>query len=185
MRVVIAAGHTHNTDDDFRAKEHAICGVVANEIRDFLPASIEPIPLPLHLYSLENNDSLNKRVSWLNSILEPIHLAVELHLNGGGGSYSTALHHPNSKYGRMAAVQLGKAYAAAFPWDGHLGQPETRYGRSGLAWLNHTRMPAVICEPGFLDNSTQDWEKAEVQRLYSLATAMGIIRHFQEFEEEI
>lgn len=67
MRVGIAAGHSEITEDPLRLAEHLMCRRVERTLFDLLQAS-------------------GPRAD----------LAIELHLNRGGGSYSAVLHHPTS-----------------------------------------------------------------------------------------
>ena len=181
MKVGVIAGHTAiNPGNDFRAQEHQICRVVSEEIGELLDqAGVEVLGAAYQvdldaIYALDNDAGLNAKVVLLNQAR--VDLAVEIHLNGGGGNYSCCLHHPNSASGRHAANWIARAYQHTFQWAAHGAQPETRYGRSGLAMLHHTHMPAVIAEPGFLDNEAQGWGNPIPQQLYAMATATGILQ---------
>tara|TARA_Y100000310_G_scaffold331632_1_gene405546 strand:+ start:11305 stop:11856 length:552 start_codon:yes stop_codon:yes gene_type:complete len=182
MKVAVIAGHTAiNPGNDFRDEEHRICRAVAEEVEELLDQAGVDLLVPQSLdalYAMDNDDGLNAKVHLVNQA--QVDLAVELHLNGGAGDYSSVLHHPRSALGSQAASYIGRMYQYSFKWAAHGGVPETRYGRGGLAFLHQTAMPAVICEPGFLDNDNHQWQSPVAQQIYAMASATGILHWIEE-----
>jgi|TARA_Y100000310_G_C20693237_1_gene823760 N-acetylmuramoyl-L-alanine amidase len=182
-RIVIAAGHGERNNTAFRGQEHEICREVAALLASWLDCpDLEVDLLPSNIYEEDNDTSLNRRVAWIRTEHQIVKfdLAIELHLNGGRGNYSTALHHPRSAKGIKAADRIGRAYEAAFAWDANGGRSEEFYGRTNLAWLHKTPCPAVICEPGFLDNPDHGWDSELRIKQYAAATLIGIMRCLEE-----
>ena len=105
------------------------------------------------VYELDNNDALRRKVEYFNDA--NVDLAIELHLNGGGGNYSTVIAFDSNKQISARALDPGKAIAHAFqaiyPWPS-IGLRGQSYFNRTLYFLEKTRMPALILEPGFLDN---------------------------------
>jgi len=152
-RIGIATGHSSATDGE-RLFEYQQCAPVTKILSHLLNAAghkvLEP-PDPIYLYP--NNKALTAKVDFFNQM--EVDLAVEVHINAGGGDYSTALYWGNnegaiSSKGAKAAGCIADAFAA-FPWRSIGAQSQTYFGRS-LYLLNNTHAPAVIVEAGFKDN---------------------------------
>ena len=106
------------------------------------------------IYDLDNNASLRSKIQLFNE--SEVEIALELHLNGGGGDYSTAIfwNDPEtaafSDRGCQIAIAICEQFAAGLPWKS-IGARAQSYFQRSLAFLNRTTMPAVIIEPAFKD----------------------------------
>jgi N-acetylmuramoyl-L-alanine amidase len=182
MQLAILPGHSRETDNAFRLEEHLACMEVCMLVWDLLEAAgLELWHPPDSLFLMSNDLSLNTRVHLVNQAhqVDPIPLALELHLNGGGGSYSCALHHFSSSRGEIAATLLADRFSLAFPWEDRGALTPEDLGRSGLAWLSRTKCPAVIAEPGFLDNAGQQWDSGLQRVRYAVAVVDGVLAFLQ------
>ena len=183
MPVAILPGHSKTTDNDFRLTEHLACRTVAGIVWDLLEDAQVEIWIPGDdLFQLSNDASLNERVRQLNAAhrQDPITLGVELHLNGGRGDYSCCLHHRGSKKGETAAWLLGDEFSRIFPWAGKKSQTPEDFGRSDLMWLSGTMFPAVICEPGFLDNDSHQWDQGSQIVKYAISVVAGVLAYLEQ-----
>ena len=155
MLIGIAAGHSdHEENNEFRQEEHEHCRAAADRLGAFLDeAGFDVALTPADIYELDNNDALRAKVDYFNGA--GVDLAIELHLNGGGGNYSTVIAYDSNKQISARALAPGKAIAQAFqaiyPWSS-IGLRGQSYFNRTLYFLEKTRMPALILEPGFLDN---------------------------------
>ena len=148
----IAAGHTRLTEGS-RLHEHQRCYAATEMLIDLLRSAGHTVcAIPEALYDVSNDESLNKRVRFLNDCKTDLN--VELHLNAGGGSYSTTLYWWGGEGGPsfLLAEFIENQMDTLLPWRsvGHCS--EERFGRKGLAFLNKTKAPSVIVEPAFKDN---------------------------------
>jgi len=136
------------------------------------------------IYELNNDDALVKKVKFFNE--EKCDLSVEIHINAGGGNYSTCLYWDKKDTGKFSAV--GKAVAEEIeeqfdnvtPWRSNGAKGQSSYGRS-LYFLNKTNHPSVITEIGFKDfDSHRNWLlKPSSEVLHGSAIAQAIILHSQ------
>jgi len=155
MRIGLAAGHSSHPDNPERRRyEHRICRQVVHCLDTLLGwANHIPILLPSSCYLLDNDQSLTSRISYFNKSAPEF--VVEVHLNSGGGQYSTAIYYDTdtglSEAGRRLAGEITGQLTASFPWK-TIGPRGQRYFGRSLALLNQTKMPAVITEAGFKDN---------------------------------
>lgn len=153
MSIAVYAGHSQATEGS-RHYEWERCAAAAYTLIDLCArARFDPIPLPPDIYTADNNTALRRKVQHTND--HRATLAVELHLNAGGGNYSTAIYWDN---GEGVASGAGERLAAAIckqfqslPWRTVGAQPQSYFNRS-LYFLNETNCPAVIVEIGFKDN---------------------------------
>ena len=113
-------------------------------------------------------------------------VALELHLHGGGGDYSTAIYWDNkgakSSAGKTLADDICAQFQAGLSWHTIGAKPQSYFQRS-LAFLNDTRMPAVIIEPAFKDNDIQPRGQPHRPAPYSTPLVFaGIQRYAMRWE---
>lgn len=187
----LAAGHTHNTDDQGRKAEHLSClGALYFAQHLLKHSSIKVITLPHKIYQRTNNSSLSARVEWFNE--QPLDAVVEIHLNRGKPrqSYSLALYwqkrigpraFQTSEKGKALAQEIAASMKHALPWRSMGARGMEWAGRGGLYFLTKCKAPAVIIEAGFMDSTEDDaWQwldspAGEVQ--HGMAIAQGIINY--------
>ena len=180
MRIGIAAGHSRDATPE-QIWENGRCRLVVVELQRLLDAAgFDCYCTPEELYGLPNDEALLRKIDFLNTT--QCELAVELHLNAGGGNYSTALYwgkeDAGSEAGHRLAVAINDQFELTLPWRS-IG-PRTQYqmGRS-LAFLNKTTMTSVIPEPGFKDHEEQRafFNSARGVVLYATTVFQGICRY--------
>lgn len=185
MKIGIIAGHSqHREEDPERRYEFTRCRAAQRILVPLLQrAGHEVITTPASFDELENNPALEFKVDMLNS--EAVDLAIELHLNASGadipGDYSTAIYWDSadtgtaSSSGRSCASNICHILAAGYPWKTIGARPQSYFGR-GLYFLNKTRMPAVIVEPGFKDNADhrRHFDSRDAAALYAALVFAGI-----------
>jgi len=148
----IAAGHTRACVGT-RLYEHERCYLASEMLVSLLRAAgHDARAVPETLYDLDNDESLHRRVQLFNDWGTELNL--ELHLNGGGGNYSTCLYWAGGEDSRTAqlAALVEDGVAALMLWRSIGARTETFFGRSDLAFLNDTHASSVIVEPAFKDN---------------------------------
>lgn len=126
------------------------------------------------LFTRPRPDDLNALCANIN--MSGVDFVVSLHLNAARGDAegSEVLHFPGSGGGMALAKELQKRFVDV------LGAKDRgTKGRADFALLSQTEVPAVICEPAFIDHAT---DFIRVQRLCAdLATAyVDGIRAFRE-----
>ena len=88
MKIGIAAGHSMNTDNPERRFEWQCCFEAELRLSRLLQAEgHEVVRPPRDLFQLENDAALLAKIDLFNTA--DVDVAVELHLNAGGGDYST------------------------------------------------------------------------------------------------
>ncbi len=187
MRIGVASGHSRNTDIPQRLFEWERCAEAETVLVQLLAAAGHVVVQPeAKIYDLENGPALNSKIRCFNEAV--VDLAVELHLNGGGGDYSTAIYWDHgggghSGAGKRMAEDLCEQFQAGLPWKSIGAKPQSYFHRS-LAFLNDSRMPAVIVEPAFKDNDKQRGRAASqagpVQ--YAALVFAGIQRYAMRWE---
>ena len=172
-RIGIAAGHTRRTDGE-RLYEHQRCHMAAEVVADLARmAGHEVVVVPEQVYDLTNDASLRRRVQLFNHAATDYN--IELHLNAGGGSYSTTIFFPGSEEGEYLATDIEDAVHLVCPWKS-IGQQDQTYFDRNLHFLMSTRAPSVIVEPGFKDNVMhREWMDSDrFAPEYAAAVFVGI-----------
>ena len=186
MKIGIASGHSCNTNNPQRLFECKRCAEAEIVLVQLLGAAGHDVVQPAgELYDLENDPALQAKIQLFNET--DVDVALELHLNGGGGDYSTAIYWDNegreSSSGKMLAGDLCAQFQAGLPWRTIGARPQSYFQRS-LAFLNNTRMPAVIVEPAFKDNDVQrPWAASQAGPVqYAALVFSGIQRYAMRVE---
>ena len=155
----IAPGHSSHPDNTHQQRyEHAVCRRVVARLGILLGwAGYRPMIPPEALLQLPNDGALKAKIQYYKDLSPQI--ALEVHLNAGGGSYSTAIFYdtPKGAYstpGQRLAQCCAAEFKGAFPWKSIGARGQTYFGRT-LAFLAQTPMPAVIVEAGFQDHAEQ------------------------------
>ena len=187
MKIGIASGHSRNTGIPQRLVGWERCAEAETVLAQLLTAAGHSVVQPAaELYGLENNLALQAKIQLFND--PEIDVAVELHLNAAGGDYSTAIYWDNegveSSAGKILAADLCTQFRSGLPWRTIGAQPQSYFQRS-LAFLNDTRMPAVIVEPAFKDNDEQRaWAASQAGPVeYAALVFAGIQRYAMRVEE--
>ena len=109
MRIGLSAGHSALTEGE-RLWEWRQCRVVQERVSEILHwAGHLVIVPPRSLYQQDNDTSLNARVEFFNS--RQVEIAIDLHVNAGGGNYSTCLYWDDdagsfSERGKMLRISV-------------------------------------------------------------------------------
>lgn len=189
MKIGLAAGHTRNAaNNNFRLREFSICHATAKRLHWLLTAAGYDVTTPKNtVYDAENNEALRAKVDLFNTA--GVELAIELHLNGGRGRYSTAIYWGNaqtrSESGYALAGHIARSYASGLDWKSIGARQQSYFGRS-LYFLNETAMPSVIVEPGFLDNFDHALalDNYEGVTRYATLTFSGIARYLDSMSAD-
>ena len=160
MKIAILAGHHPGATGAFAPgyTEHyeaaIIAAMLAREVRGHLLATG---PLPEKIKAVNDGG---------------FDLAVEVHLNAGGGRGSETLYHHSSGKGKAYAVAIEKALSdtgrrsrgAKVGWY-------RMDGKTPLALLQGTKCPALIFEAFFIDGDGA--KLGDLQEYYAIAQAVG------------
>ena len=186
MKIGLASGHSRNTDIPQRLFEWERCAVAETPLFQLLAAAgHDVVQLHNQTYDLENDPALKSKIRLFN--VAEVDMAFELHLNAGGGDYSTAIYWDHdgafSGAGKQIAEDLCAQFQAGLPWRTIGAQPQSYFHRS-LAFLNDTYMPAVIVEPAFKDNDEQrSWAASQAGPVqYAALVFAGIQRYAMRWE---
>ena len=182
MKIGVAAGHSRNTDIPQRFFEWERCAEAETVLVQLLTASGHDVARrTCELYDLENDPALQAKIQLFNEA--DVDVAVELHLNGGGGDYSTAIYWDHnggghSRAGKRIAEDITEQFRVGLPWQTIGARPQSYFHRS-LAFLNYSRMPAVIIEPAFKDNDEQrTWASSKAGPVQYAALVFGGIQRY-------
>lgn len=124
----------------------------------------------------DENDPVNEEVRECNAYAPD--LALDIHVNAGGGDGFEAYHALSRGKGKTLAQNIEAEVKA-------LGQNsrgcKTRAGSSGkdyYAFIRDTACPAVIAEIGFIDNAKDRaaFDTAQEQQAFGRAYARGILK---------
>ena len=181
MRCGIAAGHSANTEGE-RQWEWQRCHLVQAHLVDLLTwAGHEPVVPDDTIDELDNDTALIEKIRFVNE--RRVDMALELHLNAGGGDYSTCLYWDDvegyfSESGKQLAVEIAEQFKTAFPWRCIGAKGQTYFDRK-LAFLHKTNMPAVITECAFKDDPSHrtSMETKQGAVLYATSVFQGICRY--------
>ena len=113
--------------------------------------------IPFHLYEQPSDEALHAKIHFFNN--DPVDIAIELHLNAGGGDYSTAICWDTrdgriSEKGSRLAAAICHQMEAVYPWRCIGAQGQSYFGRK-LAFLQRIQAPSVLVEPGFMSHPFQ------------------------------
>ena len=157
----LAAGHSKNTTGE-RLWEWQHCYKVQQRLCGILlDCKHDVVVPPLEYWDLDNNSALKQKVNLFNRRL--VDFAIEIHINAGGGKYSTVIYWDKdgkvSPGGRRLAQCISDQFAhqtkRIIPrWKAVGPRSQSSMGRS-LYFLNNTDMPSVITEIGFSDDPEQ------------------------------
>ena len=181
LSVGIIAGHSTRGSEE-RVWEHERCKEAAASLETLLTtAGFTCFTVSSDIYSLTNDDALIEKIRFLNE--RHVDMAVELHLNAGGGDYSTCLYWDDaegyfSQPGKQLAVEIAEQFKTAFPWRSIGAKGQTYFDRK-LAFLHKTNMPAVITEAAFKDDPSHrtSMETKQGAVLYATSVFQGICRY--------
>ena len=146
-RIGICAGHSAVTRGE-RLYEWKRCNEVLELLCELLKGAGHGVHRPPQsVDDMPNNEALNAKIAHFN--FEEVDLAIELHLNAGGGDYSTCLY-VESEQGKRLAEKVCDQFDARLPWP--------TIGARSMIWsgpmrfLRKCKAPAVITEAGFKDS---------------------------------
>lgn len=130
----------------------------------------------------DENDPVAQEVSEANK--SGADIAVSFHTNAGGGNGSETFYYSSSSKG-IKLAKLCEKHAVA------LGQ-NSRGVKQGdkLLFIRSTKMPAVLCECAFIDNTTDNKiiDTAEEQKDFGVAYAKAILEYlnvpYKEFRDK-
>lgn len=130
----------------------------------------------------DENDPVSQEVSEANK--SGADIAVSFHTNAGGGNGSESFYYSSSSKG-IKLAKLCEKHAVA------LGQ-NSRGVKQGdrLLFIKSTKMPAVLCECAFIDNTEDNKiiDTTEEQKDFGVAYAKAILEYFKipykEFREK-
>lgn len=187
MHIGIAAGHSSISDTP-QDTEHAQCLRALKVLERLLLTAGHDVSIPLEsaVGHLSNDAALRRKVEVFNA--RRVDLAIELHLNAGGGDYGLMMYHATGPAGAVRYSPAGSALAShlaeAFAWCGPVSDTRSRseiaVGRGGLHMLDRTIAPAVIVEPAFMDgpDAHREWIASESFAAdYATLVYLGIQRY--------
>ena len=186
LTIGLTAGHSHQADPEL-AWEHERCRAATEGLEELLAkAEFACVSVPPEVYELDNDAALFEKIRCFNE--RRVDVALELHLNAGGGDYSTCLYWDDeegyfSEPGKQLAVEIAEQFKAAFPWRGIGAKGQTFFDRR-LAFLGKTDMPAVITEVAFKDEPSHRTYMASKRGpvLYATSVFQGICRYVDGFQ---
>ena len=181
LSVGIIAGHSDQGPAE-RVWEHERCKAATASLDTLLTtAGYTCLTVSPDIYSLTNDDALIEKIRFVNE--RRVDMALELHLNAGGGDYSTCLYWDDaegyfSEPGKQLAVEIAEQFNTAFPWRSIGAKGQTYFDRT-LAFLHKTNMPAVITEAAFKDDPSHrtSMETKQGAVLYATSVFQGICRY--------
>lgn len=119
----------------------------------------------------DENDPVAQEVKEANA--SGANIAVSFHTNAGGGDGSESYYYPTDNNGKRLAQLCEKCTQA-------IGQ-NSRGVKSGkhLYFINSTKMTAVLCECGFIDNDKDNdlIDTVAEQRAFGVAYAKAILEY--------
>lgn len=181
MNIGIAAGHSGNTVGE-RLWEYLRCRDVVLEVKTLCWAlGHDVFVVPQHVHEMENDDALSAKIEHFNSY--PLDVSVEVHLNAGGGQYSTTIYWAKgsgvSKVGKRIAQGINDEYT--FPWRTIGARPQTYFNKQ-YKFLRKCKAPAIITEGGFYDHSEHREYMLTDRGImrYAVSIALGLDRYAEE-----
>tara|TARA_Y100000310_G_scaffold255696_1_gene263250 strand:- start:22643 stop:23218 length:576 start_codon:yes stop_codon:yes gene_type:complete len=189
-KVYVAAGHSQNTDIPQRLYEWERCMRAEEECVRLLRDSGVVVVVPDDaMRTMANNEALRAKVQQCNE--GGCDLAVELHLNAGGGSYATNIFWDDKDRGRSSSAgeelsrEIAMVFDAGLEWEVRYG-PQSDYDRE-LYFLGKTSCPSSILEPAFKDFEAHvAWIDAPHGMItYGAMTYLGILNFLRERGEVV
>jgi len=184
MKIGMCAGHGRLGAEEPRLWEIDRCIPALTQAFSMLKtAGMDVVTPNPSIYELDNDDALVKKVKFFNE--ENCDISVEIHINAGGGNYSTSLFWDKGEKSSVAGEAMAKIIEQQFdsvtPWRSLGAKPQSYFGR-GLYFLNKTNHPSVITEIGFKDNDAhRDWLlKRSGDVLHGSAIAQALILYTQK-----
>ena len=190
VKVYVAAGHSETTDIESRLYEWEKCMVAEEACASLLRASgVEVVQPTEQMRTMDNNFALRAKVDQCNE--EGCVLAVELHLNAGGGYYATNIHWDNverglsSEGGEDLSRHIAMIFDAGLDWPVRYG-PQSEYRRE-LWFLAKTNCPSSILEAAFKDfEAHKRWIDAPNGMVsYGAMTYLGILNYLREEKDAV
>ena len=154
MRIGIAAGHSKNATDS-QVYEWGRCILAVEILTEQLRLAGHQVIRPAApTYERHNDVALRNKTDLFNR--SNLDLAIELHLNAGGGNYSCVLYwdDPVKRTHSPAGKRWAEAISAShdmLPWRNMGAKSKSEMGRNKLWFLDRTSCPAIITEPAFKD----------------------------------
>ena len=161
MKVVLSLGHwgkTHNLVDRGAVFECKSLMPLGNHTK-YVEAHMNLMYIAYIAVVLEENGywvypqthgTYSERQTWANMILADIFFALHLNSAPEPGNYGLILYDQRGKKNEEYAGILAMEFAQILDWPFHV-EPAQRWGR-GFNNIRHTKMPAFILEPAFINN---------------------------------
>lgn len=124
----------------------------------------------------EENDPLEEEIRECNTF-SPL-LAVDLHVNAGGGDGFEVFHTKNGGKGKELASNINSEVIAIGQNSRGLKTKLNQSGADFFGFIRSINCPSIICEMAFIDNMNdikdfdEDWEHEK----YAVAVSKGILK---------
>lgn len=191
MKVAISIGH-RPARPGYKVKQ-------ISEYSELAPMAgylIQMISQKGHLAYIIGTGILQNKVAHINKL--KVDMAVELHLNAGGGHGAETLYCPGSKTGKILAQKVQDQIVLLGMRDRGVKEGWFRMDKPGVKeyvgdvegdekkdyFLERTNCPAVIVEPYFLDNNSERMAYVGNSEFYKLL-ADRIVNGILNFKEEV
>lgn len=124
----------------------------------------------------DENDPLNEEIKECNSFGPD--LAVDIHINAGGGDGAEAWHTKNGGKGKILAENILAAVVAIGQNSRGAKTRTNSAGKDYYGFVRETKAPAVIIECAFIDNKKDLGiiDTAAEQKAFGKAIAKGILK---------
>lgn len=174
-RVFIGVGHGGNDPGAVAngLKEAYINLTVALEVDAILKA--HNVVVMLSRYR-EENDDLAEEIRECNAF--GADLAVDIHVNAGGGDGFEVFHTKNGGTGKVLAQNIETEVKAIGQNSRGLKTKLNSAGNDYFGFIRSISCPSIIVEMAFIDNinDIKDFDEAHEQKRYALAVARGILK---------
>ena len=154
-------------------KEKDITLKIAKYCEEYLKA--HGVSTKLSRYK-DENDSVEEEVRECNAF-DP-DLAIDDHINAGGGDGFEAYYSINGGLGKTLAENIEEYVKAAGQNSRGVKTRKNSNGKDYYYFIRGTKCPAVICELGFIDNKTdlKGFDEEHELKKYGEAYAKGILK---------
>ena len=124
----------------------------------------------------DENDDVNEEVRECNAF-NPA-LAVDVHINAGGGDGFEVYHTLSGGTGKTLAKNIEAEVKKAGQNSRGVKTRKGSNGKDYYAFIRNTKAPAVICELGFIDNKTdlKGFDQDSELKKFGEAYAKGILK---------
>lgn len=124
----------------------------------------------------DENDDVNEEVRECNAFNPD--LAVDVHINAGGGDGFEVYHTLSGGTGKTLAKNIEAEVKKAGQNSRGVKTRKGSNGKDYYAFIRNTKAPAVICELGFIDNKTdlKDFDEDSELKKFGEAYAKGILK---------